>query len=413
MRVRIHRGSHEIGGTCIEVEAAGKRIVLDIGLPLDAEDDAALLPPVSGFREPDDTLLAVAISHPHQDHYGLAHHLRPELPVLIGEAAHGILRAASAFTPSGVTFANASHFKDRQVISLGPFEITPYLVDHSAYDAYAFLVAAEGKRLFYSGDVRGHGRKARVFETLLKHPPANVDVLLMEGTVIGREDAGKQFRTEQDLEAVFVTQIKATQGLCLAWSSGQNIDRIVTIFRACKRARRQLILDLYTAEILRATGNPNLPQGTWEGVLIYVPEAQRQQVKRAATFELIERYRQQRIFPERLAEVASHTVMLFRPSMAAELEQADCLHGARLLYSLWEGYLAQERLQPFHVWLARHQIPLIPIHTSGHASVTDLKRLATAINAKRVVPIHSEQPGRFAELFDRVELRADGIWWNV
>jgi ribonuclease J len=34
MRVCIHRGTHEIGGTCIEIEAQHKRIVLDIGLPV-------------------------------------------------------------------------------------------------------------------------------------------------------------------------------------------------------------------------------------------------------------------------------------------------------------------------------------------------------------------------------------------
>ncbi len=413
MRVCIHRGSHEIGGTCIEVEAAGKRIVLDIGLPLDAEDAESLLPAVSGFREPDETLLAVAISHPHQDHYGLAHYLRPELPILIGEAAHHILQAASAFSPSGATFAHTTYLKDRQPISLGPFEITPYLVDHSAYDAYAFLVSADGKRLFYSGDLRGHGRKARAFEALLKHPPADVDVLLMEGTTIGREDTGKGFKTEQELEAAFVAQIKSTQGLCLAWSSGQNIDRIVTIFRACKQTGRQFIIDLYTAEILRATGNPNVPQGTWEGVLVYVPEAQRRQVKRQATFELIERYRQQRIFPERLAEAAPNAVMLFRPSMSAELERAGCLGNASLIYSLWEGYLAQDRLRPFHDWLSRNQIPLVPIHTSGHASVADLKRLAQAIQPKRLIPIHSEEPGRYQEFFERVELQKDGAWWEV
>ena len=31
MRVRIHRGTQEIGGTCIEIEAQGKRIALDVG----------------------------------------------------------------------------------------------------------------------------------------------------------------------------------------------------------------------------------------------------------------------------------------------------------------------------------------------------------------------------------------------
>ena len=67
MRVCIHRGTKEIGGTCVEIESAGKRIVLDVGLRLDviAPDDVALHP-ISGFETPDPSLLGVVISHPHQ-----------------------------------------------------------------------------------------------------------------------------------------------------------------------------------------------------------------------------------------------------------------------------------------------------------------------------------------------------------
>ena len=94
MKIRIHRGTKEIGGTCIEIEAQGKRIALDVGLPLDAPDDTGahedLLPQVPGFREPDASLLGVLISHPHMDHYGLARYIRPEVPVYIGESAHNV-----------------------------------------------------------------------------------------------------------------------------------------------------------------------------------------------------------------------------------------------------------------------------------------------------------------------------------
>ena len=67
MRICIHRGTQEIGGTCIEIEAQGRRIVLDLGLPLDAPDREAredLLPKVPGFTEPDDSLLGLLISTP-------------------------------------------------------------------------------------------------------------------------------------------------------------------------------------------------------------------------------------------------------------------------------------------------------------------------------------------------------------
>lgn len=42
MRCRIHRGCHEIGGNCVEIESQGKRIVLDIGLPLKNEKEAGV-----------------------------------------------------------------------------------------------------------------------------------------------------------------------------------------------------------------------------------------------------------------------------------------------------------------------------------------------------------------------------------
>ena len=158
MRICIHRGTQEIGGTCIEVEAQGKRIALDVGLPLDAPDDEPhenLLSPVPGFTEADDTLLGVLISHPHLDHYGLTRHIRPGVPIHIGEAAHRIMCAASDYVPNGHAFDNPHFLANDTPVQIGPFRITPRLVDHSAFDAYSLLVEANGKRVFYSGDFRG------------------------------------------------------------------------------------------------------------------------------------------------------------------------------------------------------------------------------------------------------------------
>ena len=64
MRACIRRGAQQIGGTCVELESQGKRIVLDLGLPLDEEADPRLLPAVSGLVSPDESLLAVFIYLP-------------------------------------------------------------------------------------------------------------------------------------------------------------------------------------------------------------------------------------------------------------------------------------------------------------------------------------------------------------
>ena len=418
MRLRIHRGTKEIGGTCIEVEAGGERLVLDVGLPLDAPDDEgtreALLPAVPGFRQPDDSLLGVLISHPHIDHYGLAGHVRPEVPVYIGEDAHNILAAASRYVPDGRAFAAPRFIENRTPVEIGPFRVTPYLVDHSAFDAYALLIEADGKRVFYSGDFRAHGRKRRLFEELVADPPGAIDVLLMEGTTIGRDGTGEGFASETDLEWEFVKAFRDTRGLHFVWTSSQNIDRLVTIFRAAKRTGRGLLIDLYTAVVLEATGRDSIPQSSWADVKLYIPHRQRVFIKRRGLFDDLQRHKANRVFPEDLPDlVAKGAVMLFRPMAMSDRGVQAVLDGAELTYSMWEGYLGEESSRRVLQWLDDHDIPCGILHTSGHASVADLQRFAAALAPRGLVPIHSFETDRFGDFFDNVLPRDDGEWWEI
>jgi len=181
MRVRIHRGTQEIGGSCIELaNDAGERIVVDVGRPLWAGwDEEVATPEVSGFVDADASLLGVVISHPHLDHYGLLRQVRDDVPVFVGREAAALLEAASYFSPISGRIRAAAHLEHRRPFAMGGFRITPFLNDHSAFDAYSLLIEADGRRLFYTGDIRGHGRKAAMFEELLDEPPSDVDALLM------------------------------------------------------------------------------------------------------------------------------------------------------------------------------------------------------------------------------------------
>lgn len=412
MKVCIHRGTKEIGGTCVEIESQGKRLVLDVGLPLDCLDpDTFPLHPISGFAAPDDSLLGVVISHPHQDHYGLAYRLPKETKFLIGKAAEAILSAAGLFSPGGVKLNNTAHLEDRKPIKLGPFTITPFLVDHSAYDSFAVLVEADGKRLFYSGDFRAHGRKASLTNRLISSPPPGVDVLLMEGTCVGRED--NSFPSEEDLVAPMAELFEQSQGMPLVWCSGQNIDRIVTVFKACKRAKRQFIIDMYTAEILRATGNDRLPQADWNGIKVFLPTSQKMRIIQDKAFNVSDSYKPYRIYEPQLAHAAPKSVMLFRPSIVRDLERAECLTGATVVCSVWSGYLDDPRQQTFVDWMKGRGIRLDHCHTSGHASIADLRRLRDAFPSAKAVPVHLTDRERFSTLFSKVQLRGDGEWWEV
>lgn len=417
MRARIHRGAREIGGSCVEVEADGARLVIDLGMPLgrDGADPTLLLPEIGGLRDPDASLLGIVLSHGHRDHWGLLPATGDHVPVFMGEATHCILAAAADWVPGVSVPRDVRHLAHRKALRVGPFEIIPYLTDHSAYDAYSLLIRAKGRSLLYTGDVRAHGRKAKLFEAFVAHPPRDVDAMLMEGTTIGRTGAETGMPTETDVEEALAGEFRAAPGMILAAASAQNIDRMVTIFRACRRTRRTFVVDLYAAEMLRATGNPNIPTvgPLWPEMALFTPERQRRVVKRKQTFEALRRNASRRIFPKDLPGLAPRAVMLFRPFMLNDLERAGCLGGARAIWSQWSGYLADQRNGDLRARLEALGIPLKVLHTSGHASVPDLKRLAAAVAPRALVPIHSFRPQDYAGLFDNVVLREDGEWWSV
>jgi len=375
VRACIRRGAAQIGGTCIELESQGSRIVLDVGLPLDCDPDPDLLPTVPGLGVPDASLLGVFVSHAHRDHYGLLPFAGGRPRVFVGRHASRMLEAASLFWPEPPDIGETEPLEHRLPVTLGPFRVTPYLVDHSAYDAYALLVEADGERLFYSGDLRAHGRKGKLFEQLLREGIDGLDVLLLEGTTLGRSD-DDAYPTETDIEMQLAAICKGNPGLVLVWASAMNIDRLVTIFRAARRSGRTLILDMYAAAVLRATGKARVPQAEWPEVRVYLPRSQKRRVMRAEAFELSRSFAARRIYPEHLAACAAESVLLFRPGMMQALEEAQCLQGAHLVYSMWTGYLDEGRQKPFREWLRRLSIPMTVCHTSGHASPQDLKRLA-------------------------------------
>lgn len=291
--------------------------------------------------------------------------------------------------------------------------MTPYLADHSAFDSYSLLVEADGRRLFYTGDLRGHGRKARLFEQLLADPPTAIDVLMCEGTSVRTDGAGddERFRTETELEHELTALAGATAGAVAVLGSAQNLDRLVTAYRAARRSGRQLVVDLYTATVAAAT-RPTIPQLGFPDLRIYVPQRQRVRVKQSGEFARVAAIRDVRIFGEELAATPGKFLHHVPSSTAGELIRAGALGPDGVaLWSMWDGYLEERSGIALRASLAAAGVPFASLHTSGHASVPDLQRLATAMNAAALVPIHTEAPERFPALFDRVVRRADGEWW--
>jgi ribonuclease J len=85
---------------------------------------------------------------------------------------------------------------------------------------------------------------------------------------------------------------------------------------------------------------------------------------------------------------------------------------ARLIYSLWPGYLERGK-HDFRDWCSEHRIDFEIQHTSGHAGISDMKKLVEALLPRKIVPIHSAATDRFSDFFSDVEQKEDGAWWAI
>ena len=98
---------------------------------------------------------------------------------------------------------------------------------------------------------------------------------------------------------------RETKGMCLVWCSSQNIDRLISVWDAAKQSNRQLILDMYTAEIIKAADDDLLPKPGKDGVTVFLPYRQPEQIKRKKAFDIPKTYYPHRIYPEALPEAAA------------------------------------------------------------------------------------------------------------
>jgi ribonuclease J len=270
----------------------------------------------------------------------------------------------------------------------GHLPLPPYLTDHSAYDAYMLQIDVAGKRIFYSGDFRIHGRKASLVNRLMATPPTDIDVLLMEGTNLG---SNKPCMTEDDLEQDYVNLFRETQGRVFVSWSAQNIDRTVTLFRACKKTGRTLVIDLYTAEVLELLASQNrIPMPDWQGIKVVVTRSFAKMYKQTGRGDFVNRMAKNGIAARALNDNRSQWVIMTRPSLIRDYEYNHVTPDTNDAWSwgLWSGYLKNEDGLKIQQWFDSAGARAAHIHTSGHASSEDLRLFANSMKAKTMVPIH-------------------------
>jgi len=422
MKFKIHRGTQEIGGSCVEIWTKSTRIVVDFGMPLVNPDKTrfnsktiknlsvkeliskGVLPDIDGLYEKSSNTNLI-LSHAHQDHFGLVKYVNRECKIYLGNATQKLIEVTNTFTNQNWEISNPQHFESGKPFIIGDIEVVPYLMDHSAFDAYAFLIKAGGKSLFYSGDFRMHGRKAKVFDWFRHNVETNIDYLLLEGTTVGRAD--KCFPNESEIEVEFVTTFKENKGINLIYTSGQNIDRLVSIYRACKRTGKTLAIDFYIAHVLKelsSYGAIPYPSNNYPEIRVFFPYRLSRMIVNKGNERLLYRFKDYKITKEQIGEQFDKTVMIVRPSMLKDLENIKGLQGGVFIYSMWDGYKKEKTTKEFIDYLIDKGMTEKTIHTSGHADRNALKKMVEVLKPKNLVPIHTFEGDKFEKIFTKTKV---------
>ena len=253
MKITIHRGAHQIGGCITEIKSDNAKILIDLGANL--PDSNAKELSETDVAELTQDADAIFYTHYHGDHVGLFHLVPKTVPQYISKGAQEVmmckynaLKAHGDYSKELDALERFHHYETKVPVDIkGKIRVTPYYVSHSAFEAYMFKIEAEGKTLLHTGDFRKHGYVGKGLFGTLQYFVGNVDLLIIEGTMLGRK--GEKVIRENDIKRNTVSLLKKHKYV-FALCSSTDIDRLTSFHQACKETNRNFLCDMYQKSVL-------------------------------------------------------------------------------------------------------------------------------------------------------------------
>lgn len=427
VKVKVHRGSKMIGGSITEIFTEKTHIFIDFGSELNPDSnessDSEMIDMIKHAK-----CDAVLFTHYHGDHIGLMKHIPKEdidgktIKLGIGKIARQVLinihetladfedsdKKDKEFLDILKDIDRMLDIEDGAVFSIGDIRITPVLVDHSAYDAYMFIIESEGKIIVHTGDFRTHGRLGKgLFDRIEKALiDKKVDVLITEGTMMSR--LKETVLTEEQLQDKTIEVLRKPENkYAFLICSSTNVESLASFANAAMKLGRAFFVNHYVnkqIELYRESA------GKHNYALRF---------QKTYKFEKMDAVnpRYGTTQPEFMME--NGFLMLIGTSDAYK-ERMDYFKNQDplLIYSMWGGYIQKNNPaydkklgRLYHSWKTGR---IENLHTSGHAKAEDIKQMILTVKPQKyIIPIHTEKPEAFEALnidkyYDKVVMIDDG-----
>jgi ribonuclease J len=432
--ITIYRGTHQIGGCVTELQVGDSRIIIDFGANLPGTENERTLTDdeiVEKVFPKDDSKAkceAVLFTHYHGDHYGLYKKVPEGIPMYIGATAKKILEIVTRKLDYINEDKGLEKVQQMQTYNVGQWmkfgngmEIMPLVVDHSALDAYMFVIKAGGKKILFTGDFREHGivGENNRFERMVKKYVGKVDILITEGTMLSRYEEVKRnpVQTEEELGRR-AYEIFSENHENVVLISSTNLDSIMEIYHAVPNDKA-FVCDEYQAEVMLAAIEDKEKYYPKRYCIHKIGDVQRNFYIVGKQYKL---GKNEHCYPADWDMLHKKGfVMLARPNRNPKEEKGkfekilETLNHPKIIYSMWEGYLKKEHADDALInFIKGHEEDKIDLHTSGHAYVETIAKLIEITNPKKIIPMHTECADDFAKIkeftpyADRVEVLHDG-----
>jgi len=371
----------------------------------------------------------VVLSHIHLDHSALISLLDERIPIICSETTQAYAKALLEVGTRGLEteiynfkrrplFNTRDEPVDRQFIftesgkemKIGGNSITPCSVDHSVLGATAYVLRTSGGTIVYTGDLRFHGKLAKLSEKFAETAAkAEPDIMLCEGTRIDEtENASEDYVQEKAVKT-----IQESKGLVIADFAFRDLTRLTTFYEIAKETDRKLVISKRDAHLIETLSKvPDipfpLPSPQDQNVMIYVDR------KSTGTYRDRDYDTWERPYLEASNAIRAEQVHGDQQNLIIhltffdinELVDIDPSPNVAYIHSASEPHNEEQVIdeQRLNNWLDYFHVKKYHYHASGHASGTDIRRLVEQVKPKLLMPIHTEHEDLFKQFHDNVKM---------
>ena len=244
LRIVALGGLGEIGRNMTVFEYDGKLLVVDCGVLFPEENQPGIdliLPDFSYIRERLSDVVAIALTHGHEDHIGAVPYLlkeRADIPV-VGS------KLTLAFTDAKLKerriTAPLVEVKAGMIQKFGPFELEFVAVNHSIPDALAIAIRTEAGLVLHTGDFKMDqlpldGRVTDL-PTFAKLGAEGVDLFMVDST---NADVPGFTTSERDIMPVLDRVFSATPRRVIVASFASHVHRIQQVLNIALKHERKV-----------------------------------------------------------------------------------------------------------------------------------------------------------------------------